>query len=292
MPSTTRLYCVYCAKSQKNLSGKALKKIVIIGYGNVGWHLARELYRAGHNISQIFSRKKKTADTLAKTVHATVVNDWDSVDSDADFYLLAVSDDAIEEVSQNLKKNSGVVAHTSGTVASSALANHERFGVFYPLQTFTRYVELDWSVIPFCIWGNRSEVRESLMNLALTVNYRVSLISDEDRANLHVAAVFANNFSNHVFAIAEDICLSNGLDFSIIKPLISESVKKLTHSSPSQVQTGPAARGDKATMDKHLERLGSMPEYQAIYQILSKSIMKGVGKRGELGAEPNVPRKL
>ncbi len=267
-----------------------MKKIVIIGYGNVGWHLARELFRAGHNISQIFSRKKKTADTLAKAVNAKVVNHWEEVDQDADFYLLAVSDDAIIEVSQNLRPNSGIVAHTSGTVASKALNKHQQYGVFYPLQTFTRYVEVDWSVIPFCIWANKESVRQSLMELALTVNYRVSLITDEDRAILHIAAVFANNFSNHVFAIAEDICVSNGLDFAIIKPLISESVKKLTHSSPSEVQTGPAKRGDDQTMQKHLKHLKDLPDYQAIYRILSNSIMKGIGKSRD--KEPIVPRKL
>ncbi len=235
--------------------------IVIIGEGNVGSHLA-SAFR--------MSRAQKR-DVTVDVVNARTLK---NLPSDADIYLICVNDDAIASVSDSLPIVNGIVAHTSGSIGIEALGRHHRRGVFYPLQTFTKGIELDYSEIPFFIEGSDSEVCSRLCDYAKLVSDAVRLAGSSDRALLHLAAVFACNFSNFLYTIADCIIKKGDMDFKLLLPLIRQSVEKVTHIAPQLAQTGPAVRGDFKVMQKQEIMLSSNPEYQEIYRLISKCILE------------------
>jgi len=221
----------------------------------------------------VFSRRLEKASVLAELVEAEAVNDLAWIRNGADFYIVAVHDDAIGQVAAQIGIGEGIIAHTSGAVSSKVLEMHDRYGIFYPLQSFTITEEVNWAALPFCIDGSTQVVEDTLWDLAATVNNNLYRVNDKQRTYLHLAAVMSNNFSNHLFAIAEQICADNELSFDIIKPLILESVKKVDYASPADIQTGPAKRGDERTIQKHLDLLNRWPPYKGIYRQLSDSIL-------------------
>lgn len=254
----------------------AIQSVVLIGAGNVGHHLGLQLMRRGLNLRQVFSRGKRKAQRLAKQVGAVAISDLALVEPEADVYILAVHDGAIEEVCRQLPlvvREKKLVVHTSGVTPSSIFKSHcKRYGIFYPLQTFSIDRKVDFSIIPICTHANRKGDRKALRALGMLLSDNSFEINDEQRAILHVAAVFVNNFSNHLFQLGEQITDGEGIPFSLLLPLIQETASKVQFHSPKTMQTGPALRGDLSTLQKHLSYLKKYPELEKIYRQLSKSI--------------------
>lgn len=249
--------------------------IILIGAGNVGHHLGKRLYEKGLHIKQVFSRTKEKAQALAAEIQAEALTNLSKIDPNADLYILAIHDDAIPEVASQLSLNQKLIVHTSGSTPSTVLQPYaQRFGIFYPLQTFSISKEVDFEQIPICIHANNKEDIIFLENLAKKISPKVYRINDEQRAILHVAAVFVNNFTNHLFQIGYNILEKENLSFDLLRPLILETAEKIQEHPPAEMQTGPAIRGDEATIQRHLLYLEKFPEYQSLYELLTKSIKK------------------
>lgn len=253
-------------------------KITIIGAGRVGSALAKRLYSKGHQIEQIFSRSVAKAEATASAVEAQGVNRLTDIIVGAEVYILAVHDDGIAGVAQelaHLSTGGAIVAHTSGATPMGDLASCKHHGVFYPLQTFSAEIPPDFEELPFCIAANSEEDEAILFELAESICPNVYRINEQQRQALHVTAVMVNNFSNHLFALADGICQEQGVDFEILKPLIRQTVRKLKQAAPAAVQTGPAARGDQGTIDRHLNWLErEAPEVKVLYEMLTESILR------------------
>lgn len=247
--------------------------IVLLGSGNVATHLSIALDAVGENIVQVFSPNIKHAKQLADKLNTQAINNLSEIDSDADLYIISVKDDAIAEVATSLSHIDALVVHTSGTtdikVISSIMA---KAGVFYPLQTFSKAKELNFNDVPLCIEATAVEELETLKILAHKLSNKVYELNGEKRKVLHLAAVFACNFTNHLYSIANELLVKSDLDFDIIRPLIAETTSKVLIDLPVNLQTGPAVRNDESTMNKHLAMLADLPELQEIYQTLSNSI--------------------
>ena len=254
-------------------------KIIIIGSGNVAQHLIfafEQAKKEGGTIEliQAFTRKRETL------VHLL---DFDRIATEfsdlleADLYIVAVSDDAISEVVSQLPFKNSLVVHTSGSVPLTALNEENRKGVFYPLQTFTKNKLVDFSSIPICLESENATDFQLLDKVAKSISNSVFAINTEQRKALHVAAVFVNNFTNHLYQIGNEICDENHVPFDILKPLIAETANKIMMLSPIDAQTGPAKRNDKATIDAH-EQFISNENQLTIYKILTQSIQEN-GKK-------------
>ena len=249
----------------------------MIGSGNLAWHLAPALEDAGLVIECVCSRQQEHAQQLADRLYGTEAqNHLDFSASEASLFILAVSDDAIEEVAQQLVlPEEATVVHTSGSQPLKALRQSatEYTGVFYPLQTFSRHRLPDFGIIPICLESENSEVLHRLTKLAKKLSGHVALVSSEERQLLHVAAVLANNFTNHLLRMAEDLTEANQVDFTLLHPLIEETVLKALEDGPALAQTGPAARGDDTTIKRHIRQLKSFdPGYAKVYRVLTQHI--------------------
>ncbi|MFN2438094.1 MAG: Rossmann-like and DUF2520 domain-containing protein [Chitinophagaceae bacterium] len=247
-------------------------EIIIIGTGNTATVLGRKLKAAGHTILQVYGRNAAAASELAYELESESTNYWSVVSRDAEIYILAVSDIAIEEIVKELRLPEKTIVHTAASVSKNILKNStSHFGVFYPLQSLKK--ENRYSPeIPIIIDASDEQTLHVIENLANTISTIVAEADDEERLKLHLAAVFCNNFVNHIYALMEDYCRKENLDFSLLIPLIQETTLRLTTISPSSVQTGPAARADKLTIDRHLALLASYQHLKEIYELLTKSI--------------------
>ena len=250
--------------------------IACIGSGNVAWHLAPELENAGHNVSEIFSRNPKNAKALQKRLYNAEINPGlDFSDSSAEIFILAVSDDAIEEIAREIVLPDGAaIVHTSGGQSISKLGYTAtgHFGVFYPLQTFTKGKRISFEDIPILIEAEDKHTARVLTNLGKSISKKVFEVGSKDRLAIHVSAVFACNFSNTMFGIAQDILKIQGFGFDLLKPLIAETINKSLELGPKQAQTGPAARGDLETLDRHMDFLNGS-EYRELYQLITEKIL-------------------
>jgi len=253
-------------------------KITILGAGNVATQLALVLKKTGHEIVEIYNRSNEAGIELAKTVGAGFTSDLSQL-PDADVYLIAVKDDAIAEVAAALKTDNKIVAHTSGTKSKDLLQNtSNNFGIFYPLQTMTKAAKVDFKNVPILIEGSNRQTTLKLEELARCISKNVHMVDEQQRQWIHVAAVFANNFTNHMFGISEQLLLSHGLPFEILKPLIFNFIQNLENHSPSEIQTGPAIRGDFKTIEKHIQLLGDDTRLQKVYQVITESIIEQASK--------------
>jgi len=249
--------------------------IVFIGSGNVATHLAIAFKAMGADIIQVWSRDSRNAEILAAITKATPVKCWDSLDQTADCYVIAVKDDAIAEVASHLQDVRGVVVHTSGATEMDVLkGTGTGYGVLYPLQTFSKTKVVDLKSVPFCIEADRSETFEKIAAMAHLLSESVAEVNSEQRRILHLAAVFACNFTNHLYDLSSKLLQQHQLKFDLLKPLILETAFKVQHTQPAEVQTGPAVRNDLLTLEKHLDLLEGSPHLQDIYQLLSDSIKK------------------
>lgn len=252
-------------------------KITLIGAGNVGYHLGKRLFKQQLIVPQVYSRTLANATHLAKKIQAEGTDRLSDINDQSDVYILSVKDDVIEKVAEQLAANASLkkklFVHTSGAVPSTVLQPYfKNYGVFYPLQTFSKSRRVSFKNIPICIDAKKKKARKLLQQLGKKISQEVHLVKDEERAVLHVAAVFVNNFTNHLFHIAHHICEQEQVDFDILKPLIQETVCKIQSQSPYDMQTGPGRRGDRETISKHLDFLDGNPSYQKVYRLLSNRI--------------------
>lgn len=245
-------------------------QIAIIGSGNVAHHLTKAFKEAQIPIAQIFGRNEKELSVIS-TKFSVPFSTQKLID--ADLYIIAVSDSSIPEVSKIIEKENSIVAHTSGSVSINSLQGNYRKAVFYPLQTFSKSKDLDYSKIPFFIDAENEADKEMLKNLALNISKNVMLADDEKRKYIHLTAVFACNFVNHLYARAKEISDSQNIPFEYFLPLIDETTQKIHELEPKLAQTGPAKRGDEKVLQTH-ESLITEEEKLKIYKTLNESIKK------------------
>lgn len=247
----------------------------IIGAGNVATHLYKAFNKSNQvAINQWFSRDLKCVQDFDSETDIT--NDLSTLEP-TDVTIIAVSDDAIAEVSKHIPYENTLVVHTSGSVSLHELDKKHRRGVFYPLQSFSKTAEIDFSNVPICVEIDRLADVPILKKLVTVIGSPYYRINSDQRATLHLAAVFVNNFSNQLYRIAHEITESTSVEFEILKPLIMETAHKIESISPYMAQTGPAIRKDKRTIKKHLNALKN-PIHKDIYQLLTKSIQKTHGR--------------
>jgi predicted short-subunit dehydrogenase-like oxidoreductase (DUF2520 family) len=250
-------------------------RIGFAGSGNVAWHLAQDLEKAGHFVPVIYSRNQENAMILAAQLYDTqVATSLDFSEWPLDLLIVAVQDDTLSMVAEMLVvQENTIVVHTSGSLPMEALDMlGDDYGVLYPLQTFTKEKGIDLSDTPFCIEAVNTRVHETLFSVAKSLSNKVVVLDSEQRKALHMAAVFANNFSNHMLFWAKNIADAGGLDFQLLKPLARETIEKAFFMMPELAQTGPARRGDVKTMESHMAMLENNPELKALYKTLSFSI--------------------
>lgn len=253
--------------------------ISILGAGNVAWHLSQALEKAGHIIQEIYSRRPENAEKLAtQLTSATATNQLDFRRSKAELFILAIKDDALEEVVKQMQLPAGTtVVHTSGSQALSGLEplrEKAEIGIFYPLQTFSKEKKLDFSEIPLCIEASSLETEEKLLALARQLSKHVYQIDSQKRKFIHLAAVFACNFSNYLWQMAQEILAEQDLNLEILAPLLRETVEKALQTNPYQAQTGPARRGDQQVVQAHLDLLEGQAFHQEIYKLMSDHILR------------------
>ena len=245
--------------------------VVLIGGGNVATHLYKAFSEAETiSVAQWYNRTLSSISSYANEVDMT-----DNLNElkEADIYIMAVSDDSIAKLSQDLPFENRLIAHTSGSVSMHDLDKKNKISVFYPLQTFSKDSDINFSKIPICVEVYQKQNLQLLKDLAIAIGCKSHKISTEQRQTIHLAAVFVNNFTNQLYRIGHEICESNNIEFDIIKPLILETAKKIQDMSPFMAQTGPAKRNDKKTIKRHLKQIES-EEHKAIYELLTASIKK------------------
>lgn len=245
-------------------------RVSIIGSGNLAQHLIVAFSKTTDiELVQVFARKDAAVAHL--TSPDKIYTNFNDIIA-ADLFIIAITDDAITEVSAAIPFSNELVVHTSGSVSIEAIDNKNRPGVFYPLQTFSKSKEVDFKTIPICIETKNEKDFQILEKVAKSISNTVYKINSEQRKALHIAAVFVCNFVNHLYQIGNNICIENDLPFDILKPLIQETANKILTLSPNQAQTGPAKRKDSQTINAHLSFL-SDDNQKEIYKMLTKSII-------------------
>lgn len=247
-------------------------KVVIIGSGNTATILGKKIKAAGHAILQVFGRSASGAEILAHALNAQPVSSAKNIDHSADIYIVALADSALLQLHEWLQLDKKLVVHTAAAVSKDVLKNVSRnYGVLYPLQTLRRE-QSHIPEIPFLVDGNTADDLALIEDFAATLSPQVMPADDAMRLRVHVAAVFVNNFTNHLYALAEDFCKKEQVDFSLLLPLIDETARRIHTLPPQSSQTGPAIRNDELTINKHLEVLNAYPHLKEIYTQLSESI--------------------
>jgi len=248
--------------------------ICIIGAGNVGSHLARALFAAGHNITTVHNRTAEKGRALAAEIEAEACSDFGQIPKNSDAYIIAVKDDAIDEAASKLQINpDGIVMHTAGSVSLNVLTQYfKRTGVLYPLQTFSKGRKVDVKKIPFFIEANNEKVFSKIKALALSMAGSVTPMDSTGRKKMHLAAVFACNYSNYMYSIASDILNEDNIPLDIMKPLLRETLEKAIALGPKNSQSGPALRNDTKTLEAHADMLKNTPNLQKLYTFVSSSI--------------------
>jgi predicted short-subunit dehydrogenase-like oxidoreductase (DUF2520 family) len=250
-------------------------RITIIGSGNVATHLAAAFKNAGHRIVQVYSRNLDNAALLAYHVKAEPIDSLNNIDPETDLFVISIKDDAIGIVAEQLAMHQRLMVHTSGATDMFALlAFSDNAGVLYPLQTFSKTKEVDFRTVPLCLEAANDDIAKTLKDLAQSISNKVYDVSSDQRKVLHLAAVFACNFPNYLYNVAQQLLLQHQLDFDLLKPLILETAQKVQTALPADVQTGPAVRGDETTMKSHLELMNGSPWLQQVYTMLSQGIIK------------------
>lgn len=251
--------------------------VSFIGSGNLAWHLAPALDNTDFAVKEIYSHNPKNAKALAERLYqGEVKTSLDFSLSRSRIFIIAVSDDAIPEIAQQIiLPEEAILVHTSGSQPLSLLGYSptQNIGVFYPLQTFTKSKKVDFNDIPILIESENSFTEKALLSMGKAISKKVMKISSAHRKALHVSAVFASNFTNHMLTLSQEIMKENKLDFDLLKPLIVETMNKGLSIGPEKSQTGPAKRGDLEILDAHMEFLKDKEEVAEIYRIISQDII-------------------
>lgn len=252
--------------------------VVLIGAGNVATILGRLIKDAGHTVREVVSRNAQHAGQLATLLGTGFSTDLKSIYQNADIYIIAVADDAIGDIADTLKLEDSIVVHTSGAVPMPILEKvSKNYGILYPLQSL-RKETLNIPVIPLLIDARNETTLLTIQSFAASISGKVSVVNDAQRLKLHVAAVVAANFSNHLYALTEEFCQKEHIRFDMLIPLIQEVALRLDDFSAKDVQTGPAIRNDQDTIQKHLQILNAHPEIKKIYEIFTESIISFYNK--------------
>lgn len=250
-------------------------KVVLIGAGNVATHLGTALQKAGYSLLQVYSRTEESAAALANRLDVPFVTSLEEVCCDADMYIVALKDTALQTLVPQIVKGreDALFVHTAGSMPMLLWEGYaRRYGVFYPMQTFSKQREVDWQQVPVFVEASCTESLEMLKALAVKCTPKVYEASSEQRKYLHIAAVFACNFSNHMYALCDHLLSRQGIPFEVMLPLIDETARKVHELRPQEAQTGPAIRYDENVINRHLEMLENEPGVQELYEKISKSI--------------------
>ncbi|MBL0146564.1 MAG: DUF2520 domain-containing protein [Chitinophagaceae bacterium] len=248
-------------------------QIVIIGSGNVATILGRLCKQSGHTILQVMSRHTENAKTLATELGCSYDNYNGKTNMDADLYLVAISDGILFDLNKSFSLDNKLIVHTAGSVSKDVLQDiSSNYGVLYPFQSLRKEMATI-PEIPFLVDGNCEEATSRIEQFAQTLSPIVKRTTDDERLKTHVAGVVVSNFTNHLYALAEDYCKKENLDFSLLYPLIKETTERIATHSPLDVQTGPAYRNDVFTLEKHLRILNNHPKIKYLYLKLTDSIM-------------------
>ena len=255
---------------------EAIKSVVIVGSGNVATALLAGLCNVGIKVSQLVARNPLTGKELSQKYGCEWVSDVRKVDQKTDAVFLCVQDDQLPYVISQLPKMEAILMHTSGSTGISVFRpQHKHFGVFYPMQTFSAQQPVQWTQIPVYLEGSNPQVEAKMLELALKMSSKVQFLSSESRMQLHVAAVFACNFTNLLLSAAADLMKQNGLEFNDLKQLVETTIEKaFAAGHPSDVQTGPAVRNDQSIINKHLKSLSLNPDLEKLYALLSEEIKR------------------
>jgi len=252
-----------------------IRNIAIAGSGNVAFHFAKGFKQAGFRISGIWSRDFTHAKALADDVESIACQDISDLCNDADLIIIAVPDKVIENVSQLIGLYQGIVVHTAGSVSIEVLkACFVHCGILYPLQTFSKETKVRLDEIPLFIEASTQETRQAIYDTAAKLSTKVYDADSKQRMLLHIAAVFASNYSNLMYSISNELIIQSGLPSEILNPLILETARKATTGDPVKMQTGPARRNDTGTIEKHISSLAQLPEYAELYRLLSTIIIE------------------
>jgi predicted short-subunit dehydrogenase-like oxidoreductase (DUF2520 family) len=248
-------------------------KVVILGTGNVATVLGKKILQAKHEVLQVYGREILSAESLATALGAKPVQLLAEITNDADIYIIAVSDAAIQLIADQLRLPGKIVVHTAAAVSKTILQNVTgHYGVVYPLQSLRKtsgYIP----VIPVFIDGSDEKTLNSINQFSNTVFEKTTIANDDERLKLHVAAVLVSNFTNHLYALADYFCGEEKLDFNSLLPLMHESVERLNTNKPLAMQTGPAVRSDLVTIETHLDLLENYPHIKEVYDLLTRSII-------------------
>lgn len=251
------------------------QNIVLIGAGNVATHLGKALLQKGLNMVQVYSRTLESAERLAFELSTNFTNSPGEIETGADLYILSIPDRAAGELLPQISLKDELIVHTSGSLPMNILSEvSAKHGVFYPLQTFSKKRKLDYSTIPFCIEANSIESLEKLHALANLLSGRIFELDSIQRKQAHLAAVFACNFSNHMFRISDDILKEHNIPFDLLKPLIKETAAKVMEHHPKEAQTGPALRNDIRVIEEHLRLLDKNENMRELYKQITGDINK------------------
>lgn len=247
-------------------------KIAIIGTGNVAWHFSKIFSKEGHLIKQVFSRTFENAQLFADEFNAKALESLDSLDKELDLIVIATNDEAIASISRRIQ-HPALVIHTSGTTAMDALSN-ERTGVVWAIHSMRKGIPSSYKQTPFVVETKLESDRSILSAAFQAFEKNIHYANSEQRLRIHLAAVVANNFVNHLFTLSEKLVNESGVSFDILKPMIDAHIEGIHNLSPTYLQTGPAVRNDQTTINQHLELLHSQPEIMKLYQLLTDSIQK------------------
>lgn len=252
-----------------------MSKLAIIGAGNVASHLSKAFQKAGHDIVQVYSRTQEKAQALSSILNCSYTIDISAITNDVDIYLFCLSDSSVDKVLEKKDWHNKLLLHTAGSLPLKIFKNRSSdYGVLYPLQTFTADFELNITKVPFFIEGNNHTTLKTIKELASSISPLIFEADSQKRLQLHLAGVFANNFTNHMMAIACQLLEENNIPAENINSLLEETFRKALTIGADKAQTGPAIRNNKAVLELHNHLLAKHPEWQKIYTFVSESIQK------------------
>lgn len=249
-------------------------RIVFLGAGNLATRLSVEMQRVGFTLVQVYSRTQANAALLGEKLGCPWTTDIETVVTDADVYVFSLKDAVLPEIISKMQTNKGVWIHTAGSMPIEVFENKvERYGVLYPLQTFSKARCVNFDIVPFFLEANTKEVADLLQNIASALSENIHFLSSQKRKRVHLAAVFACNFTNHMYVLASNLLEKEEISADVLLPLIDETASKVHEMTPHAAQTGPAIRYDENVIGKHLDLLDD-PNLKNIYQLLSQNIYK------------------
>jgi predicted short-subunit dehydrogenase-like oxidoreductase (DUF2520 family) len=250
-------------------------RVVIVGAGNVATVFGRLMVASGHVIIQVVSRTIASAQSLAIELGCSFSDNLSALDQTADIYILAITDQALQQIQGSIFLGDKLIVHTAGSVSKQVLSTiSTQFGVIYPLQSLRKEQIGGQPKIPLLIDANNPSVLSVIEKFAFSLSSIVSKVEDEQRFYLHLAAVIVNNFTNHLYSLTAEYCKNEGVDFKMLQPIIEETALRLKTRLPSDVQTGPAIREDRSTLERHLLALSNHPELKIMYQTFTESLLK------------------